>query len=216
MVVLLDIWQIVFVSSDRNQEMFNEYFGTMPWKALEFGTTSAERAALSRLCEVEGIPTLALINTRSGEVVTTSARELVLADPEGFPWPPKPVSSIDMAVNSINEKKTAILFVDRATSSTSEIEKRFQEVAETMWKDADRNIVFAVARESDATSDRIRAFLELDDSEGADSVRVIVTDIEEGLRYEIGTSMADLLADGNLGKRINGIFTGATDPSPLK
>ena len=48
--------EIVFVSSDSDKSSFDEYFGTMPWKALPFG--SAQKEVLSAKFGVRGIPTL--------------------------------------------------------------------------------------------------------------------------------------------------------------
>jgi nucleoredoxin len=48
--------EVVFVSSDSDQSSFEEYFKTMPWKALPFG--SSQKDALSAKFGVRGIPTL--------------------------------------------------------------------------------------------------------------------------------------------------------------
>ena len=44
-----------------------------------------------------------------GTVITKNGREKVMTDPEGFPWPRKPVDSLEAATDYINEIPTAIL-----------------------------------------------------------------------------------------------------------
>ena len=48
--------EIVFVSSDSDEDSFNDYYKSMPWKALPFG--SAKKEELSKKFGVRGIPTL--------------------------------------------------------------------------------------------------------------------------------------------------------------
>jgi len=86
--------EIVFVSSDKGQQEFNEYFGEMPWKALPFSDRD-RKASLSKKFKVNGIPTLVILDT-DGSTITTDGRSNVDADPEGteFPWKPQPVHTV--------------------------------------------------------------------------------------------------------------------------
>ena len=52
-------FEIVFISSDKSQENFDEYFGEMPWKALPFSDRD-RKAALSKKFKVQGIPNLVI------------------------------------------------------------------------------------------------------------------------------------------------------------
>lgn len=70
-----DAFEIIFISSDRDQTSFDEYFSGMPWLALPFGDT--RKASLSKLFKVRGIPMLVAIGA-TGRTVTTEARELVM------------------------------------------------------------------------------------------------------------------------------------------
>jgi len=87
--------EIVFVSSDRNEEAFKEYMGEMPWVALPFADRDA-KAALSAKFKVQGIPTFVLIDGATGDLITDKARDDVMVDPQGadFPWAPKPFSEL--------------------------------------------------------------------------------------------------------------------------
>eukprot|EP00735_Rhodelphis_limneticus_P009536 TRINITY_DN2797_c0_g1::TRINITY_DN2797_c0_g1_i2::g.27672::m.27672 TRINITY_DN2797_c0_g1::TRINITY_DN2797_c0_g1_i2::g.27672 ORF type:complete len:422 (+),score=143.17,sp/Q503L9/NXN_DANRE/39.18/1e-95,sp/Q503L9/NXN_DANRE/43.04/3e-40,Thioredoxin_8/PF13905.1/6.3e-31,Thioredoxin_8/PF13905.1/2.5e-31,Thioredoxin_8/PF13905.1/3.2e+03,AhpC-TSA/PF00578.16/1.3e-09,AhpC-TSA/PF00578.16/3.7e-13,Thioredoxin_2/PF13098.1/2e-09,Thioredoxin_2/PF13098.1/1.4e-12,Thioredoxin/PF00085.15/8.8e-06,Thioredoxin/PF00085.15/0.33, len=86
--------EIVFVSSDRDDKAFSEYFAEMPWLALPFADRDA-KAKLSRKFKVEGIPTLVLLDSQGG-VLTTDGRSTIMEDPEGkqFPWIPKKLSDL--------------------------------------------------------------------------------------------------------------------------
>lgn len=90
-----DKFDIVFVSSDRDEKSFNEYFAEMPWYALPY-TNRDLKTKLSRKFKVTGIPTLVFINGENGQLITNDGRSIVLDDPEGkdFPWTPKPVSGM--------------------------------------------------------------------------------------------------------------------------
>ena len=80
--------EVVFVSSDKNEEAFKEYFAEMPWKALPFADRNC-KGALSKQFNVQGIPTLVILDT-DGSTITTAGRSTVAGDPTGehFPWKP--------------------------------------------------------------------------------------------------------------------------------
>merc|ERR1719335_1929874 len=86
--------EIVFVSSDRDEAAFDEYFGEMPWVALPFADRD-RKAALSKKFKVNGIPSFVLLDTE-GKTITTDGRSQVSQDPTGeeFPWIPKPVMEL--------------------------------------------------------------------------------------------------------------------------
>ena len=46
-------FQIIFVSSDRDEDSFKEYFGTMPWLALSFSDSKIKKK-LSAKFDVSG------------------------------------------------------------------------------------------------------------------------------------------------------------------
>lgn len=67
--------EIVFVSSDRDEEEFESYFNTMPWKALPFADRS-RKEALGERYRVEGIPTLVLLDA-TGRLLRSDGVEAV-------------------------------------------------------------------------------------------------------------------------------------------
>lgn len=71
--------QIVFVSSDRDQASFKEYFATMPWPSLPSDAGGVEvKQNLARLFQVRGIPSLVAIDAKSGKFITGDARTGVM------------------------------------------------------------------------------------------------------------------------------------------
>jgi len=64
--------EVVFVSSDKNDDDFNRYFGTMPWLALPF-SDQARKEALGQKFGVRGIPTLVVLDNK-GNTLTTEGR----------------------------------------------------------------------------------------------------------------------------------------------
>merc|ERR1712176_566165 len=107
---LKDKMEIIFVSSDRDQASFDEYFGEQPWLALPFDKR-AEKEALSKAFGVQGIPSFIIINP-DGTVITEDGRSNVMKDPEGkdFPagWLPKPFNDVNDDPSDLNEEKCVL------------------------------------------------------------------------------------------------------------
>jgi nucleoredoxin len=70
-----DDLEVIFVSSDRDAASFEEYYASMPFKALPF-TNRAKKAEISARYDVNGIPTLIFLNGQ-GEVITTDGRSII-------------------------------------------------------------------------------------------------------------------------------------------
>ncbi|WCJ38449.1 DC1 domain-containing protein [Euphorbia peplus] len=70
-----DAIEVIFISSDRDQPAFDEFFSTMPWLALPFG--DPRKASLGRKFKVQGIPMLVALGP-TGRTVTKEARSLIM------------------------------------------------------------------------------------------------------------------------------------------
>ncbi|XP_021346337.1 nucleoredoxin-like [Mizuhopecten yessoensis] len=102
--------EIVFVSSDKDDELFKAYAKEMPWLALPF-VDREKKNALSKKFKIQGIPTLVIVDAKTGEAITDKGREQVGSDPEGamFPWFPKSVNDIFIGEDlSAADKKTFV------------------------------------------------------------------------------------------------------------
>lgn len=85
-------FEIVFISSDREEDAFKDYFGEQPWLALPYSDRKT-KAALSKKYKVQGIPALVIVDAQTGELITKEGRSAVEGDPKGanFPWTPPTV-----------------------------------------------------------------------------------------------------------------------------
>ncbi|OQR86024.1 nucleoredoxin [Achlya hypogyna] len=68
-------FELIFVSSDRDDAGFNEYYGEMPFTALPYANR-AQKDVLAKKYEVRGIPTLVFVNG-AGETITKDGRSVV-------------------------------------------------------------------------------------------------------------------------------------------
>ena len=64
--------EIVFASCDNTDKEYEEYTGTMPWKAIPFA--SPNRTTLGDTYKVGGIPTLAILD-KAGNLLVADAYE---------------------------------------------------------------------------------------------------------------------------------------------
>eukprot|EP01015_Nassula_variabilis_P033811 TRINITY_DN819_c0_g1_i2.p2 TRINITY_DN819_c0_g1~~TRINITY_DN819_c0_g1_i2.p2 ORF type:complete len:144 (+),score=37.39 TRINITY_DN819_c0_g1_i2:127-558(+) len=70
--------EIIFVSKDKDEESFDEYFKSeMPWIAIPYN--DSRRLQLSDQFDVKGIPTLIVLK-KNGEVATKAGRADVQAE----------------------------------------------------------------------------------------------------------------------------------------
>lgn len=73
--------EIVFASSDRDQESFDDYRAEMPWLALPFAEQNIKEA-LSQQFGVSGIPSLIFLNA-DGSILSNDGRNMVTSDSQG-------------------------------------------------------------------------------------------------------------------------------------
>lgn len=112
--------EIVFVSSDRDQASFMEYYGTMPWLAIPQGDPRKNK--LSKLFGVEGIPTFVLVDAGTGETINGNARGKVSSDPTGakFPWiPPALVDLDEDGPDGINDELSLVALLEQCDEATT-------------------------------------------------------------------------------------------------
>ena len=69
-----DDFEIIWVSSDHDQESFQEYFQQMPWLAIPFDDPRIH--ALSERFHVDGIPALYIVDP-DGKVLNEEGREAI-------------------------------------------------------------------------------------------------------------------------------------------
>ncbi|KAL7149100.1 hypothetical protein ABFS83_05G016500 [Erythranthe nasuta] len=93
--------EVIFISSDRDQKAFEDYFSEMPWLALPFGDKRKE--SLSSWFKVGGIPTLVALGP-TGKTVSTEARGLIrVHGAEAYPFTRERIEEIDKAYEKMAE-----------------------------------------------------------------------------------------------------------------
>jgi hypothetical protein len=76
--------QVVYVSSDKSQKVFDAYFKKHDWLAVPYADCDAIRRPLEKRFGVSGIPSCVLLQKNGGgdfEEVTREAREKIGGDP---------------------------------------------------------------------------------------------------------------------------------------
>jgi nucleoredoxin len=70
--------EIIYVSSDRTVPDFEAYYGKMPWLAIPTEEGSAAiKQSLATTLGIQGIPTLIVLDAKTGEFISATAREEV-------------------------------------------------------------------------------------------------------------------------------------------
>jgi nucleoredoxin len=111
--------EMIFVSSDRDEDAFNEYHNSMTFLGLPFSERSA-KTKLSKHFGVEGIPTLAFVDLKTGGIITTNGRGGISGATfvEDFPYHPKPVNDFGESLDGINENSSLIVLMDDCDKDT--------------------------------------------------------------------------------------------------
>jgi nucleoredoxin len=192
----VDNFEIIFVSSDRDQSSFDEYHKSMPWLALPFDQRDA-KADLSTKFKVQGIPTLVVLGPEGAngdrEVINSDGRSALGNDPEGlkFPWRPSPVPALEDS-SGINDTPTVVVLADGATEETAEaIRSSLTPAAEkARAADGDNAISYAVAAPGDGVAGRVRSLFDLGDA--TETPVVILVDLgDSGAWYRGKSDEAD-------------------------
>jgi nucleoredoxin len=171
---LKDKMEIIFVSSDRNEESFKDYFTGMPWLALPYERREAKEV-LSQACGVQGIPSFAVIKP-DGTIITTDGRSKVTSDPEGkdFPagWLPQPFNDVNDDPSLLNEEPSLIM-LGGAADSEAALKLIAEEYYERAGKDIDSMPLRFFAGKAGSVTDQIRKLT------GVEEDKLILLDIPD-------------------------------------
>jgi len=194
--------EVIFVSSDKDEGSFKEYFAEQPWLALDFGDRSTKEK-LSAAFGVSGIPSLVILDA-DFNTVTKDGRAAVSADPEGLqmPWFPKPVANLKAGPGDINDVPTVLLFCE---ASSAEEQKSFEAcllpvaeryIAKAKASGDDPEFAFTMATEASGLAPRLRGMLGLGE---AQTPRLALIDIpSDGAYYlaEEGLTVSTQAVEG--------------------
>ncbi|KFO90847.1 Nucleoredoxin, partial [Buceros rhinoceros silvestris] len=100
-------FEILFVSADRSEDSFKQYFSEMPWVAVPYAD-EARRSRLNRLYGIQGTPASVLgMSCREADARWAAAR--AGGDRKG-PFSPRPLT--DSNAVPLNEGPCLVLFVE--------------------------------------------------------------------------------------------------------
>jgi nucleoredoxin len=135
---LKDKMEIFFVSSDRDQASFDEYFAEMPWQALPYEKRS-EKSFLSDAFGVSGIPAFVVLNN-DGTLITTDGRSKIAQDPKGenlpLGWLPQPFNDVNDDPSDLNGE-TCLLALGGDEAMTAAVKTIAEEYYAEAGKDID-------------------------------------------------------------------------------
>jgi nucleoredoxin len=184
---------VVFVSSDRDENAFKEYFAEQPWHALEYSDRQAKND-LSKALGINGIPSLVILD-KDGSVINKDGQSAVAGDSKGdrFPWYPKPVHDMKDGPGNINEIPTLLAFCETSSTETKQaveaamepISGRFLAAAKAK-EEEEPDIAFSIVTEASGIAPRIRSLLGMSSlTEEPQAPRLMLLDIpDEGGFYE--------------------------------
>lgn len=185
--------EIIFVSSDRDQASFLEYYGEQRpggegWLAIPNG--DARKAALSKLFEVEGIPTFVVVDAATGETITTDAVGSVSTDPEGeeFPWHPKPLNDMSSGsgVDKLNEELSLCVLLDGCDKASAAAAKAALEPIAEASVAGGSSTCFFYASSGDGPVGQVRKLCGLSDV--SPSPQMVLLDIPDNGGYYVSAA----------------------------
>ncbi|KAK9097675.1 hypothetical protein Syun_024720 [Stephania yunnanensis] len=89
-------FEVIFISTDRNEEEFDLNISTMPWLAIPYNDKS--RSDLSRIFKIKGIPTLVIIGP-DGKLVSTNGKAMISSyGAEAFPFTTSRVIEVETVI----------------------------------------------------------------------------------------------------------------------
>jgi len=161
-------FEVIFVSSDRDEAAFEEYFAEQPWLALDYSNRK-EKEQLSNLFGIRGIPSFVIVD-KDWSIITKEGREAVSADPEGndFPWYPKPVKDLSAGPGLLNEAPCVVALCEEADAAAKQAAEAAMESLATTYIDKakaageeDPKISFMIAKEAGDIAGQLRKMMGL-------------------------------------------------------
>merc|ERR1712038_766279 len=185
-----DDFELVFVSSDRDEESFKDYFKEMSFCALPYEHRDAKKA-LSQRFDISGIPALLMLgpvtNDETGEreIINKNLRGVITSgDLTEFPFYQKKYSSVEQA-EDFNSTKCLIIFNENGDDDEQEKVKEVAKKVAEKAKDNDKmeGMNFLWALSSDGIVPRLRKFMNLPEIP-TDPAMVILDIPDEGGYYK--------------------------------
>jgi len=176
-------FETIFVSSDEDTKSFQEYFASMTG-FLAIPNGDPRKGKLSKLFNVEGIPTLVTINAETGETINANARGAASADPVGaeFPWKPKPIVDLATSADGINEEVSLCMMMEGCSSDAQAAAVAMATPLAEAAKGSEDGPLFFIATSAQGPAEQIRKLTGLGDA-GATPQLLLLDIPDEGGFY---------------------------------
>ena len=219
-------FEIIFASSDKNAEEYMGYFSTMPWLSFPFNHS---KGPLGRLLPHQGIPTLVMIDPKTGTVLNPGARAAVEDDLSGsnFPWTLPAAPPLGQGPD-INGDTILTLLVDGMddVDAADDCVAAFQEFAKTTkagWDaaakaeedgdEAEYPLHFAYGDDDVDLADRVRGFCGLS---RVAAPTLFVLSVPTGMKYMWTGKAGAVPTAKDFGEMVTKFTTGTLAPMAIK
>jgi hypothetical protein len=180
--------EMVFVSSDRDEESFNAYFKKMSFCALPYEHRKAKEA-LSKMFEVEGIPMLAMLGPQGedGErpLINSNVRGYIESESfEEFPFHKKNYGDINSA-EDVDEVKSLIIFHENGDDEEQDLVKKVAKQVAAKFEDKEGEDAYNVnwALSDTGIAPRVRSLAKLPSAAESEDAVMILLDIPDNGGY---------------------------------
>jgi len=114
-------FEVVFISNCEDADSHQVYYKKMPWLSLPFDEISIN-TELMKYVQVEGIPCLALYDTKTQSIITKHADKFLERDDflEEFPFYPKPIYDLGDCDEGLESEVSFILIQNLASEDIKE------------------------------------------------------------------------------------------------
>merc|ERR1711870_145365 len=185
---LKDKMEIIFVSSDKDEKSFNDYFNDMPWLALPYAKR-AEKELLSDSFGVQGIPSFVVLN------------------PDG--WLPQPFNDVNDDPSPLNEEQCLIML--GSSSGSEEVVKAVaQEFYSAAGKDVDEMPIKFFSAPEGSVTEQLRKLTGLAQS------KLIFLDIPSDGAFFVCDAEVSTLTEASVKEFIENVKAGRVERKQLQ
>jgi len=162
-------FEVVFISSDEDEQAYEESFKDMPWAALSF----KEKAKRNELSQRARAPVVFVVEAKTGKFITakgTNEVEEEKEDDTDFPWPrPKPCSDMNEDPQVLNDYPTFVVWLEeKSKEKQAEDVKMLTTLAKAnVASNGDRQFGFLYVLQKGTNSSKLRDIIKQPDNKNA-------------------------------------------------
>ena len=185
-----DKFELLFVSSDRDEGSFQEYYDSMNFAALPYEERAAKQQ-LSKMFGIRGIPSLLILGPSDSEgnreLINDNLRKVIqVGDFSEFPFPKKNYSNLTDGPDGINDFPSVVVFCESEDDEEqAEIIDEIKVVAK-----AHKDKRFFYSTQPSSLAGHIRKLTKIGDS--MDSVTMILLDIPDNGGFYVSNEKSDV------------------------